>query len=105
MKGADPRPNANPAPRDETLDARQHLVRRFVGESHGENLAGLHGALTDEPGNPVGDHARFAGPGAREHEERPLVMGNRFALLRIETGKIDHVGGITTTRVLHEIPR
>ena len=103
MERADPRPHADV--RNQRLHARQHLVRRLVRECHGQNVMRLHAALTDEPGNTIGDHARLPRSRSSQHEERTFAVGNRFTLLRVEAGEFDHRGRIVTVQFVHEIPR
>src|SRR5207237_4319167 len=69
-----------------------------------EDLIRRHAALTDEPGNSVGDDPCLARACAREDEQWTLTVCNCFALLRVESGEIDHRGGILTVPPVHEIP-
>src|SRR3954449_10275757 len=41
-------------------------------------------AAGDGLGEPVGEHARLAGPGAGEDQERPVAVGDRRLLRRVE---------------------
>jgi hypothetical protein len=50
----------------------------------------MHTELADQPGDPIGDDTRFARPRASQDEKRSFAMGHGFALLWIESGKIDH---------------
>jgi hypothetical protein len=69
---------------DEQLDALAHLLRRLVGERDGEDLVRAGEPAADQPRDPVGEHARLARAGARQDQQRPLAVGHRVALGRVE---------------------
>ena len=70
---------ANPhalAPLDHIRKAHAHLVRRLIRKSYGEDGRGAHPLFLDEVGDARGKHARFAAARAREHQNRPLRVGD-----------------------------
>ena len=68
-----------------------HLPRRLVRERHGRDRARV-GAGADEPGQAVRDDAGLPRARAGEHEERTLLVEDRFALFGIEPGQEIGVG-------------
>jgi hypothetical protein len=84
LRSARGRPIAEQLP-----DALAHLLGRLVGERHRADRR-----RRDAPGeqvrDAVGDHARLAGPGPREHEQRPADVPRGLALRRVELAQIDH---------------
>src|SRR5689334_7357612 len=95
---AQPVESSHPHParvdRQHRRDASQHFARGLVGEGHRENVMRPRLSGLDEPGDPRGKNARLAAAGTGENESRLLGKRDRFALLRIETGKNvagDHV--------------
>jgi hypothetical protein len=77
-------PHAAHAPAEQQLDALAHLPRRLVGEGDREDLVVAGHARVDEVRDAVCEHARLARAGAREHEQRPLAVDHRRALLVVE---------------------
>ena len=69
---------------DEIADAVLHLARRLVGEGDGEDLPGLGAAGGEQMGDAGGEHARLAGAGAGQHQNRPLGRLHRCALLGVQ---------------------
>jgi hypothetical protein len=49
-------------PADQRVDPLLHLGRGLVGEGDRHDLAGVHVALGQQPGDAVGEHARLARP-------------------------------------------
>jgi hypothetical protein len=72
------------APPEQHLDALAHLLRGLVRERDREDLVGACHARAFEVGDPVREHARLAGSGAGEDQQRPLTMRHGVALGRIE---------------------
>src|SRR5262249_34936244 len=73
------------------LDPLAHLAGRLVRERDGEDPLRRDAANTYEVGDPLGEHARLAAAGTREHEQRPLGGGDGFALLGVQAVE-DRVG-------------
>jgi hypothetical protein len=68
VERADPqRPCRDP---EQPLDAPAHLACCLVGEGDGEYPVGRGPLGLDEPGDAVGQHARLAAAGSREHQHR-----------------------------------
>ncbi len=55
-------------PTEEFLDTRAHLLGGFVGEGDGEDVVGVHAQFANDVGDAMGEHARFAGAGARQNK-------------------------------------
>ena len=85
VEGADPH-GARDGP-DEALDALLHLAGGLVGEGDGEDLVGLHVVRLDQVGDAVGEHARLAGAGAGEDQQRALEVRDGRALRLVEAGE------------------
>ena len=83
VEGGDER-RLEPDRQEERLDPAGHLTRRLVGEGDGQQVARRDTALAGEPGDPVGDDARLAAPGAGQDEERPVTGGDGLALRRVQ---------------------
>ena len=78
VEGADPERAARDA--EQPLDARAHLGRGLVGEGDREDAV-RRGALgLDQPGHPVGEHARLATARTGKHQHRADGAGDRRAL-------------------------
>ena len=69
-----------PDRRQQAVDPSRHLAGGLVGERHGEQVARREIAATEQPGDPVGDHARLAAAGAGQHEQRTVAGRHGFAL-------------------------
>jgi hypothetical protein len=69
---------------DEQLDPLAHLLRGLVGERDREDLVRARLAGPHQVGDPVGQHARLARPGAGQDQERPLAVRHRVALGLVE---------------------
>ena len=52
----------------------------------------MHTELADQPGDAIRDDARLAGSGSGQDEQRPVAVRDGFALLRVESGEVDHSG-------------
>ena len=69
---------------EQRLRARLHLPRRLVGEGDGQDALRGHPLVEDEVGDPMGDDAGLAAPGAGEDEDGPLARQHRLPLLRVQ---------------------
>ena len=61
-----------------------HLAGRLVGERDRQDLAGVGDALLDQVRGALGHHARLAGAGAGDHEQRAVGVKYGFTLLRVQ---------------------
>ena len=77
---------------DQHVDALLHLERRLVCEREREDLLRARSARGDEVRDATREDGRLAGPGARDDEERALVVGDRLDLREIQAVE-DLVGG------------
>ena len=75
------------AVRHEPVDPLHHLEGRPVGEGQRQDLRRQRALLRDEPRDAAGDDGRLAGPGARDDQERPGVVGHGLALASGEIGE------------------
>ena len=75
------------AVRHELVDADRHLLGRLVRERQGEDLRGPRAPRRDQPGDPAGDDLGLAGPGAGDDEQRPVAVGHRPELVRVEAAE------------------
>ncbi len=84
--------------------ARRHLAGRLVGEGDGQDLLRRHVARREQVGDPVREHAGLPRPRTRDDEQRPALVHDGGALLRIESveegvyregGHLHSVGGRT----------
>ena len=87
MEGAEPGHALDDLP-DHRADASFHFARGLVGEGDRKNLARARPPGGEDVGDACGQHTRFAGAGAGEHQHRPFQGLDRQPLLRIETGQI-----------------
>ena len=71
---------------DQADDPLAHLAGGLVGEGHGQDVPGPDALDADEVGDPMGQDAGLAGPGAGQDEERALRRRDRAGLLRVEAG-------------------
>jgi hypothetical protein len=78
VEGADP--HAARVDRQHRRDARQHLLRRLVGEGHGDQAERAHLAGLDQPGDAGGQHARLPAAGAGENQRRLVRQRYGFEL-------------------------
>ena len=72
------------AVRHELVHAELHLGSRLLREGQREDLRRPGAARRDQPGDPARDHLGLAGPRAGDDEERPVPVGDRAELLRVE---------------------
>ena len=72
-------------------DTFAHFAGGFVGEGDRQDLAGEGAAGQQDMGETGGQHARFAGAGAGQHQQRPVNGFHRRALFRVQAGEV--VGG------------
>ena len=83
VEGAEPR-HALDAGADQLADALLHLAGGLVGEGHRQDF-GRPGALGGEDmGDAGGQHARLAGAGAGQHQQRALGGQHGVALFLVE---------------------
>ncbi len=87
MKGAEPW-HALDGLAEHLTQAQLHLARRLVGEGDREDFTGARAAHAENVGDTAGQHAGFAGAGARQHQHRSIQRFHGLTLLRIEPGKI-----------------
>src|SRR5436309_10552476 len=90
-------PHAAAIGAEERFDARAHFFRRLVGERDGEHFGRLGVAIAHEVRDTARDDARLTGARAREDEERPRDLEDRFALLRVQCVEKLHFGGVWRT--------
>ena len=69
------------------VHALLHLVRGFVGEGDGQDGLGRNSS-GNQVRDPVRDHPRLPRPGARQHQQRPIAVEHRRALLRVQMRQI-----------------
>jgi len=65
-------------------DPGEDVVGRPAGEGEQQDPAGLH-PLTAQPGRPRHQRPGLARPGSGQHEQRPLAMRRRAALLGVQS--------------------
>ena len=73
----------------ELVDPGLHFPGGLVGEGDGQDVV-RGGFLGDQVGDAEGDHARLAGAGAGQDQDRPAQGFHRLALLRVEGTKVQH---------------
>ena len=83
VEGAEPRHALDHAA-DQLADAGLHLARRLVGEGDGEDLRGPRAPKAQNMGDAGGEHARLAGAGAGQHQQRAVKRLHRLALLGVQ---------------------
>src|SRR5438445_457173 len=84
MKSADPRiAGARIGAFEQHPNAFAHLTGGLIRKGDRENRAAPN-TLLDEISDAMGDHARLAGAGASQNEDRPIGGEHSFALLRIQ---------------------
>ena len=66
------------------LGAALHLTRRLIGKGKRENAPGADMPLLYKVGDLRRKHLRLAAARAREHDLRPVAIGNGLALARVE---------------------
>ena len=64
-----------------------HLRGSLVRKRHGQDVPWGEPLVLDEPCNAMGDHARLAGAGTGEYEQRPLRRRDGAALCLVEWGE------------------
>ena len=77
-------PHAAAAGAEQAVDALQHLLRGPVGEGDREDLPGRDAVIAHEVRDPVGEHARLAGAGARDDQHGALDGLDCSALLGVQ---------------------
>ena len=78
---------------DDGARALDHLAGGLVREGHSEDLAGPGLARRNEVGEACCQHARLAGSGAREHEDRTVRREHGFPLVFIQAAQVGRFGG------------
>ena len=94
MERAEPQPFHRTA--EDRADPLAHLPRRLVGEGDRQHLAGRGAAGEQQMGEAGGQHARLAGAGAGEHQQRPVERFHRFPLGLVQAGEVIGHAGITS---------
>ena len=69
-------------------DPVAHLARSFVGEGHGQDLPRTCPPGGDHMGDPGGQHARLAGPGPGQNQNRAIQRLDREALRGVQPVQI-----------------
>ena len=69
-----------------------HLSRRLVGEGDGQHLPRPRLAGGEDVREPGGEHPRLAGPGAGQHQHRPLGRLDRLRLSGVQTSHVRRRG-------------
>jgi hypothetical protein len=87
VEGAEPR-HALDGAADQNGDALLHLAGGLVGEGDGKDLRGEGAVGIEDMGDAGGQHARLAGAGAGEHQDRAFERFDGFGLLGIEAIEI-----------------
>ena len=90
MKGANP--HAAHVHRQHARQAREHLFGRLIGKSDGHYTAGRDLPGLHEPGDPRGEHARFARTRACEDERMFVGQSDGGELLGVEIAQQGHGG-------------
>ena len=67
--------------------AHRHLLRRLVGEGHGENARGARVAGLDQPGDAGGEDAGLAAAGTGEDQRMLVGQGDGGELMFVEIVK------------------
>ena len=93
VEGAEPR-HALDSLADQHADALLHLARRLVGEGDGEDLRGEGEAGGEDVGDAGGEHARLAGAGAGQHQNRAFGRLDRQPLLGVQPFEIARRAGM-----------
>ena len=68
---------------EELFDAGAHFLRGLVREGHREDFVWRRVSLADEVSDAERDHARLAGSGAGQNQQRTIGVHDCFALFRI----------------------
>ena len=69
---------------DQRVDPLLHLGGGLVGEGDRHDLAGVHAALGEQPGDAVGQHPRLARAGPGHDEQRRTGVRDRLPLPQVE---------------------
>ncbi len=87
VEGAEPgHPFDGPA--DQIADPVFHLARGLVGEGHGEDFVRAGGPRGQKVRDPAGQRLRFAGTGARQHQDRAVQRCHSLLLGRVQPVQI-----------------
>jgi len=97
VKGAEPR-HALHGLAKHLAEPQLHLARRFVGERHRQDFMRARPALTQDVGDPRGQHAGLAGAGAGQHQDWSVQRLDCLALFGIEPVQILRTGRGPRTR-------
>ncbi len=69
---------------DQPVEPRAQLARRLVGEGDRQDVPGRDQARLDQVGDAVDDDAGLARARPGQDEQRPIGMGHRLPLLRVQ---------------------
>ncbi len=83
-------PHAAGGDRQHGGDAREHFLRRLVGERDREHAGGADVAGLDQPGDARGEHARLARARARQDQRGLVGQGDGGELFGVEIGEKGH---------------
>jgi hypothetical protein len=86
VEGAEPHAVGRAA--DQMRDAVEHFARRLVGEGDGQDVRRPGAPGNQQMGDPRGQHARLAGAGAGQHQQRPTLVHDGLALLLVQTVEV-----------------
>jgi hypothetical protein len=94
VEGADP--HAAGVDRQHRRDARQHFLRRLVGEGHRQDPQRRHLAGLDQPDDAGGQHPCLARAGPRQNQRGFMRQRHCGALFRVEV--FQQMGGHTRVK-------
>jgi quercetin dioxygenase-like cupin family protein len=101
VEGGDPHPVGQPVPH-QPADPLGHLAGGLVGEGDREDLERVDVVITDQVGDPVGEHPGLARPRTGDDEHRSLDGLDRLALRGVEPleqrGRFGRHGGTSGGR-------
>ena len=86
VERAEPEPLGGPP--EDGRDPFAHLAGRLVGERDGKHLPGAGAPGHQDVGEAGGQHARLAGSGAGQHQQRTVHGLHRLALLGVQAGEV-----------------
>src|SRR6185295_2410675 len=86
VKGEDPEPAGGWA--EQVFQPLLHLIRGLVRERDRKDLVRLDAAGSDEVADAVREHARLAGAGAGDYEQRALGFEHGLALSGVQVGEV-----------------
>ena len=77
-------PHGLAAETDQRLNPLLHFIGGLVGKCNGQNGRRPNLVLGHQPGDPMGDHPRFAGTGTGQDQQRTIDMAYSIGLLGIK---------------------